>query len=248
MNKKILIASIILFIFTIMLASIHKIAFKKGVLKSEVNYNNISDKDFILGIATISPNPNIGHIFVPFPVGSKYEGINFERNYKNLYDFYGTKESFFLDYSFTLSHYASSKYFSLEAVFDTNESSPRGYRIHTCVTVDLELNKEIFLTDLIHVNDEFINMVKYKNITQSFTDESIRKEFWDPSDFSNYTTEEIKNMFDLCSIPTTSENYLKKPSFYLEPNMICFINFDESNEVFYIKLEDIEKLLKVNKW
>ena len=216
----------------------------------------IADNDFDAIDATTYSN--FDFYSVPIPTENskyRYPHLIFSQLYRSLVDFHTKPVQEFVIFMDAIHQLATNKYLSVLATFD---SIPTGYQVRTCVTIDLEQGKEVFLKDLIDVNDDFIRLLLESNIAKTDEVSDLIYEFGHPSDFSQYTFEEVRQKLNDCSKPTPRDDNFDgyydsleqfyKPSFFLAPNQICFINFNRSYEVFYIRLDDIEEFLKVEKW
>jgi len=192
---------------------------------------------------------------VPLPSIS-YSGESyraFSEFYKPLVAFWDEDMQEWYDFEQAIPHLATSKYLSVEATFYSNQNHVAGVTIITAVTIDLEEQKEVFLCDLIDVNDEFIQLLQESQIINSDIDASLFDEFGDPTDFTKFSLEEIQTMIDAGSIPGDRSNILYKSTFFLAPGRLYLVYFEQmgrgirAHEV-YVELSDIEKFLKVEKW
>jgi len=185
-------------------------------------------------------------IYFPVPIDNpKYYNLWYDKLYYSLVAFYDESEQEWWDpyYPAAMLQLATNKYISLSMWFGNNAQVPHPHSFRNCVTVDLEREKEVFLNDLVDVNDEFIQMIKDGRLAQS---DDRYTEIGDILDFSKYTTDELKQKFNDCSRPISKDDdniHYLKPSFYLTPGRICFVNFEEYNSTFYIRVDDIEKYL-----
>ena len=223
--------------------------------KQNIQDVSATEGDYVLSYDDFSFDWMNSTISLPYPVRSEehhpvLNRKNLTELYKPLVSFYNEHMQATFDFYGAKVHLATSKYISVQAEFYSNNTVPRGYSIYPCVTIDLEKQEEVFLKDLIDTNEEFIQLLQEGNLIQADVPATIWNEFYYNADFSKYPPEEIRNIIDLCSVPTDNENCYTKPSFLLAPGKLCFVGADQDirSHVVYIELSDIEEFLKVEKW
>jgi len=198
---------------------------------------------------------------VPIPTVEGYFDVR--ELYRSLIDFYTEPVREEIHFEHVTVHHASSRFISMEAVFRTPLIGLFTF-FSNFVTVDLEQGREVFLNDLIDVNDEFIRLLYGGYLLRC--------------DFNHTETgcligminneEGLRHFLDDASRPIR-RNYnftayhpdvlditgmlFIKPSFFLAPNRLYFAYFSprptHTTRCFlYINLEDIEQFLNVDKW
>ena len=213
-------------------------------------------KELVIWDGDIIDDSIASGIYVPKPSGKKYRYRNISRLYRSLVDFFDESVQKYYYFENAVAQLATTKYISISAMFSPHMDIPHCYAFTSCVTIDLEQEKEVFLNDLIEINDEFIYLLKSGYLAKTY-DNLDDRVVVSVIDFSAYTEEELRTKLEDCFRPMNEVDvsgglyeYYLKPSFYLAPNQICFVNFHKYGlrETFYVQLDDIEKFLKVEKW
>lgn len=242
------------------------LAYKKGINEGEeirialyeqinylINRNQSGERDYSLGqINQWIEGVDFRSFFLPEPIGYyKYNDMDFAKLYSSLVYFYNKDFATRWDYESAIVHLATNKFFSISAVFSTNSEMSRYHWFESCVTIDLIEGKAIVLDDLVHINDEFISLLKTGDLIKTDDNHESLEKFGGIIDFSIFTEDEIAQILLDCSRAINKDdigNYYFKPSFYLSPNRICFANVDLYSQNLYISLDDIGEFLKVEKW
>jgi hypothetical protein len=214
--------------------------------------NNSSKRGYLIRYLRFHDNNN-RLIPLPFPYNDKYYGAGLDFFYRPLYLF--DNETFHKGYDFyqAVPHLATSKYFSVEVIYNSNESYRNFYQVFNSLTIDLEQLQVVLLDDLVNTSDEFIILLKEGGIIQTDDSPEAAAEFnLIYTYFSDLSLEQIRKIIDWCSIPIDSNNVMTdRPNFFLTPGRIYFCMYDHlvsGNNYIFIDINDIESFLKVEKW
>ncbi len=128
-------------------------------------------------------------------------------------------------------------------------------------TIDMSTGEVVYLSDLVNVNDDFIDFIKNSGkiydsslyYTQAMNEEGVEKSLAITNGVLNgLSVDYVKELLAQCDLDIGSvlEEYNKKCSFYLIPGYLAIYGIykREWDETIYINLNDIEEFLKVDKW
>lgn len=155
-------------------------------------------------------------------------------------------------------HMQTSRYLSVEYVFQTLKYI--GYW-HLCVTVDMQSGEEIFLDDLLEINEGLVRLVKDGGILKMDGGTYLTAEEATESEnkfFSGETMEYVQNVLEFFTEENLyndsySDVYAIEQFFYLEEGAICFRapnseKRTKKGEIVRIMTDDVSEYLKVPAW
>jgi len=226
---------------------------------SRYNDVNILERDYVLFLEEmfIGDIANRSFLLPSIRESEKFHGINqyLPKLYNSLIGFYNEEIQEFLDFDGTVVQLATNRFLSVTAYFRGRNDNSYRFSFATSITIDLEQRREVLLSDLIDINDEFIQLFMDGGLIRTDAEHGVISDFGHALSFFNYyhTEDELRRALIDCSRPLSEQdrgNAFEKPSFYLTPNRIYFINFSQltGHFRFYISLDDIEQFLKVDRW
>ena len=150
--------------------------------------------------------------------------------------------------------YISDRYCSISLRMGFPSESPL-YSTFINTTVDMQTGTIVFLDDLIDVNEKLAKRILTSGIARNVgsSPDTFRR---DRDPFSQYylntfDTEDVLGYLRACSVPFDAENYVDKPTFWLEADRLYLVNVlpaPPNAAICYISLYDLEHFLKVDRW
>ncbi len=158
-------------------------------------------------------------------------------------------------------HMQTSEYLSVEYIFQENSEDFEEEYWHLCITVDMQSGDEIFIDDLLEINEGLVRLVKDGGVlkmdegTYLTAEEATRSE---NKFFSEETMEYVQEFLEFFTEENLyqdnySDVYAIEQFFYLEDGTICFRapNSGErtkKGEIVRIMANDVKEYLKVPVW
>ena len=152
----------------------------------------------------------------------------------------------YAELSFLGVEICTDKYLSVHMVYTFY--GRRVDHVNICNTVDMQTGEIVYLDNLIEVNEEFVKRLLADGILK--VDYDWMSDKYDV-DYPGLETEDIGSVLEklkLCSEPFNQDNWVFKPTFYLEANRLYLLNIFNPGSAGYIELDKIESELKVEKW
>jgi len=152
----------------------------------------------------------------------------------------------------------SVKYLSIRYYFDYAPEGKSTMYADLCITIDMQTGAEVFLDDLIDINEDFALLIKTGGIIKReaipnfitakentrIVNANYNRTSMDAilRIFNEFTKEKFYEFIDLEDMYYNLKRY-----FYMEEGAICF-TYHEGGGINKIPLNDIEEFLKVPKW
>ena len=210
------------------------------------------ERNYILG-TDFFLYEDVGQFMLPTKSETYKYGIEDYPKFKELYyplvAFYDERFQPYCEYECAIPHLATSKYMSIEVKFASYNDVANS--VYTSVTIDLETMTEVFLNDLVVVDDNFIQLLMEGDVVKSDVDDESLDFLIYAKDFSNHTYEGMKVIIESCSVHLTGEN-TDKAFFFLSPGRLyfcCTETYQPYRKYYlYVRLDDIADFLKVDRW
>lgn len=144
--------------------------------------------------------------------------------------------------------YSNDKYLSLRisyAIIDKRTSY-----VQICNTIDMSTGEALYLDDIIEVDDELVSMILTEgNIKMDLDFYTGEHDVYYPQKILDMDTPAwVLERLQLCSEPFGENNWVSKPTFYLEKDRLYLLNVFNEDNSFYFELDTIRHKLKVDAW
>ncbi|WP_349943912.1 hypothetical protein ABFV83_11280 [Lacrimispora sp. BS-2] len=141
---------------------------------------------------------------------------------------------------------STNRFFSSQIVYTF--TGRRTENMYICNTINMKTGDIAYLDDLIEVDEEFAKMILTEGISKVEFDWNSGEYNVDYPHLSDENYADVLEKLRMCSDPFNEDNWIYKPTFYLQNNRLYLLNIFNDESKCYIELDKIQDKLKVDKW